>query len=493
MKLLAVLLASLCVLALPSQAHALYDPRTTPNNKVGVHILDPNEIDRAHSIVNANGGEWGYVIVPIQPSDRDQAKWQTFMHTCRDKHLIPIIRITTIPLGGTWDTARDTDLVDFANFLGELDWPVENRYIVLFNEVNRDTEWGGKVDPAAYARIVRNAYTIFKERNRDFFMLGPALDSALPNSATSMTAAAYMQGMQKEDPLVWTYIEGWASHSYPNPGFSSAPSKTGWQSIVSYKTEIASLRIAPKPVFITETGWDQTVLPDTKIDAYWKQAFNIWSQDPDVVAVTPFVLQGGSQFAKFSLYSPSGELNPSGRTLIALEKKAGQPVTVDASALTSPSPAGNLDHTSDAGNVTFRQSPMSLRIENFFRTLFGLTQKGYITIGTQNLAVEIMTSPRDWEKGLSGRDTLPPDTGMLFRFPRDHVPIFWMKDMKFPIDIIWINDNFIVDIVKNVPVPQDANLPTYSPHKPVDTVLEVPAGYSDSHGWGPGIEMIIYE
>lgn len=493
MKKVIGVIVGVLMLAVPAQVRALYDPRTVPNNKAGIHLLDPSEVSQAQTVVNSSGGDWGYVTVPIQPSDRDQTKWQTFMHNCKEKHLIPIIRITTIPLGGTWDTARDTDLVDFANFLGELDWPIENRYIVLFNEVNRDTEWGGTVDPAAYTRIVRNAYAIFKERSKDFFMLGPALDSALPNSATSMSSAAYMQGMQKEDPRVFSYFDGWASHSYPNPGFSAAPTKTGWQSIVSYKTEMAALNLAPKPVFITETGWDQTVLPGAKIEGYWKQAYTLWNQDANVVAVTPFILQGGDQFAKFSLYSGSGEINPSGSALISIGKTAGQPRVVDTAAQPSPTLFGNLDHTAEGSSVAFRPPLMSLRIENFFRTLFGLTRKAYITIGIQNLAVEVMTKPKEWEKGLSGRDSLETDTGMLFQFPRDHVPIFWMKDMKFPIDMIWIKDNVIVEIIEDVPVPKDSNLPTYSPKVPVNTVLEVPAGYAKSHGWGPGIEMIVYD
>src|SRR5690606_34912247 len=120
---------------------ALYDPRDVANNKMGVHILHPSEIETAATLVNSNGGEWGYVTVPIQPVDRDLEKWQLFMHQARDLRVIPIIRITTIPSGGTWDAGAATDLVDFANFLNELDWPIENRYIILFNEVNQSREW----------------------------------------------------------------------------------------------------------------------------------------------------------------------------------------------------------------------------------------------------------------------------------------------------------------------------------------------------------------
>ena len=67
----------------------------------------------------------------------------------------------------TWATGHDTDLVDFANFLGELNWPIENRYIVLFNEVNRSTEWGGDVDPEKYASIIKNAPKTIANNNNN--------------------------------------------------------------------------------------------------------------------------------------------------------------------------------------------------------------------------------------------------------------------------------------------------------------------------------------
>lgn len=233
--------------------YAIYDPLSVPNNKVGVHVLSPDEIERAAGLVNTNGGDWGYITVPIQPTERDLDKWQHFMTRAGELRLIPIVRITTIPQGGTWASGADTDLVDFANFLNELAWPVENRYIILFNEVNRAAEWGGQVNPQKYAKIVKNARAIFQERNSGFFLLGPALDSALPESDTSMTAANYLKGMESEDSGIWSYFDGWASHSYPNPGFSAAPTKVGWQSIVSYRTETSTLKLAPKPIFITET------------------------------------------------------------------------------------------------------------------------------------------------------------------------------------------------------------------------------------------------
>ena len=70
-------------------------------------------------------------------------------------------------------------------------------------------------------------------------------------------------------------------------------------------------------------------------------------------------------------------------------------------------------------------------------------------------------------KGLSGRGSLSSNTGMLFIFKDKDNYGFWMRDMKFPIDIIYINDNKVVDFVENAPAPTDgqsaATLPVYKP------------------------------
>jgi len=473
-------------------AIAFYDPRTVPNNKYGLHILDPNEISSVPAIVNSHGGDWGYLTVPIQPSDRDKTKWQTFLDSCLRLHLIPIIRITTLPLGGTWGEAKATDLVDFANFLNELSWPISNRYIILFNEVNRSTEWGDKVDPAAYSLIVKNAYTIFKERSPDFFLLGPALDTALSNTTSSLSAATYLKAMEQADPHVWNYFDGWASHSYPNPNFLASPAKTGWQSIVSYRSELTD-RNTPldKPILITETGWDQNKLSFQLLNSYWTQAFRLWNQDVNVVAVTPFVLQGGEQYASLSLTLKSGELSSSGKILTELLKTPGTPL------LSSPSTPAQAS-TSKAALVTSSASPflrytLLLRIENLLRRLFGFQQKAYIRLGSTNLTVELATTPKYWERGLSGRTTLADNEGMLFLFPSSHIPTFWMKDMNFPIDIIWLKDNQILSVESNVPVSENVPLPTYSPPEPVDMVLEVPAGYAAKHELKPGTILTRYD
>jgi uncharacterized protein len=96
--------------------------------------------------------------------------------------------------------------------------------------------------------------------------------------------------------------------------------------------------------------------------------------------------------------------------------------------------------------------------------------------------VELAITEAEKERGLGYRDRLDENHGMLF--PYDHAEkfSFWMKGMSFPIDIIWIRDQKIVDISKNVPVATSSVLPIYSPREPVNQVLEVAAGTSERNG-----------
>lgn len=109
-----------------------------------------------------------------------------------------------------------------------------------------------------------------------------------------------------------------------------------------------------------------------------------------------------------------------------------------------------------------------------------------VTINDKGIGVEIARTPEERIKGLSGRDFLDADSGMLFVFEEEKgAQVFWMKETLIPLDIIWIKDGKIIEINKNVPVPAkntpDNKLSTYSAGVPVDYVLEVNAGFSDSN------------
>jgi uncharacterized protein len=103
--------------------------------------------------------------------------------------------------------------------------------------------------------------------------------------------------------------------------------------------------------------------------------------------------------------------------------------------------------------------------------------------GRIRVEVEVMLTPAAQEKGLSGHAPLAADQGMLFLFDSPQRYGFWMKDMTFPIDIIWIAGEKVADITVNAAIPvQGQDLPIYSPRVPVDKVLEVPAGFAALHG-----------
>ena len=73
---------------------------------------------------------------------------------------------------------------------------------------------------------------------------------------------------------------------------------------------------------------------------------------------------------------------------------------------------------------------------------------------------------------------------MIFVFIKNSKPTFWMKDTKIPLDIIWINDNKIVGIEKNVQPEvdrKDSELTKYPAPSAIDYVLEVNGGLSDEN------------
>lgn len=80
--------------------------------------------------------------------------------------------------------------------------------------------------------------------------------------------------------------------------------------------------------------------------------------------------------------------------------------------------------------------------------------------------------------GLSGRSSLCALCGMVFVFRQAQIQNFWMKEMKFPLDMIFIRDHKVVEIVENVPVKKPAGeTPRVRSQEPADMVLEVNAGF----------------
>lgn len=119
---------------------------------------------------------------------------------------------------------------------------------------------------------------------------------------------------------------------------------------------------------------------------------------------------------------------------------------------------------------------------------------GTVTIDNQAFTVELATTSAQQEKGLSNHSPLQKNHGMLFVFPTPSYYSFWMRQMEFPIDIIFIRDDHIISIKQNAPPPkekQTTSLPLYQPSEPVNMVLEINAGLSKDYNFHTGDTVTI--
>lgn len=109
--------------------------------------------------------------------------------------------------------------------------------------------------------------------------------------------------------------------------------------------------------------------------------------------------------------------------------------------------------------------------------------KPNVVINGHYFTVDVAKTDEQQEKGLSIYTKLPLDKGMIFPFEKPGFYGFWMKDMKFPIDIIYIGNNKIVDIFEKVPPPKSEleSLPVLEPKSSSDFVLEINSGLSQKY------------
>lgn len=345
-----------------SSAFAIDDETSLPNNKFGIHILFPSELEKARELVNSSGGDWGYITIPIQASDKDLEKWQKFMDEARERHIIPIIRLATENYyfnTRVWRKPSEVDVLDFANFLNSLNWPVKNRYVIIFNEVNREDEWEGSPNPYEYAEILIFAAKIFKSLNPDFFIISAGLDNAAANTpGVSVNQYDFMHEMDAQVKGIFGQIDGLGSHSYPNPGFSQPPWIVTDKSVSSFKFEKnLAFELSGKdlPIFITETGWSREKVTENQIASYYRYAFeSVWS-DENIVAVTPFLLSAGAgPFSQFAIFNENGD-NQISKTLKDLTKTKGSP-TINANY--------SSYFSVDTSNIPFKTFSQKTQYEN---------------------------------------------------------------------------------------------------------------------------------
>ena len=106
--------------------------------------------------------------------------------------------------------------------------------------------------------------------------------------------------------------------------------------------------------------------------------------------------------------------------------------------------------------------------------------------------VEVVTNKADKNKGLSGRDSMPADAGMLFVLDPNDSRLFWMKGMNFPIDIVVIDRGMkVTEIFRDLqPCTQ---CPIYSVSETAAYVLEINTGLAEKLGIAPGDSVVIRE
>lgn len=112
-----------------------------------------------------------------------------------------------------------------------------------------------------------------------------------------------------------------------------------------------------------------------------------------------------------------------------------------------------------------------------------LNNNSTATINDKRFNLEIANTENEKAIGLAKYTNIEDDFAMYFPFSKKGYYNFWMKDMKFPIDILYLDNEKIVAIFKNVPDPKSANekLNIYKPEKPANGVLELKAGISDKY------------
>lgn len=112
---------------------------------------------------------------------------------------------------------------------------------------------------------------------------------------------------------------------------------------------------------------------------------------------------------------------------------------------------------------------------------FSLFSNPVVHVGDIPIKVEVADSPRELEIGLSGRDSLPATGGMLFIFPEEDYHGIWMKNMRFPIDVIWVDESYTVVGITERLMPESYPK-VFEPPVPARYVIETNVDFSRSYG-----------
>jgi len=306
------------------------------NNKFGLYIYAENRkfIQMASEMVNSNGGAWGYVLIPYNVKDYDTRKWRGVFSLLLEEKLIPVIQLYDVDADKYKKQTQKA-----AEFLDSFLWPIKQRYISVYNEPNDAKFWKGYTDASEYAKILDYTIDVFKEQNSNFFMMNGAFNISAPTGGGYVDALDFMRQMNAAVPGIFTRLDGWASHPYPQPNFSGSPHTVGRNGIRAYETELSFLRREmgvekDLPVFITETGWahaegaiyDSSFLSAEAVASYIRVAYeDYWLGDDRVQAVMPFTIWYPPPFDHFSWVKKDYTSYPQYDAIKSMRKISGTP------------------------------------------------------------------------------------------------------------------------------------------------------------------------
>lgn len=318
-----------------------------PVNKFGIHAFaGADQVDLASQLINTNGGDWGWITLTMNINHHDAGLWNSVFDACGQKHIIPIIQ-----LANDGAIPSDEQLRSMADFLHSLNWPTKLRFISVFNEVNASEYWGWEINPESYAQKLNTIIDLLRGENPEYFIMNGAFNASargghvvtdLGVATDYLSEDAFLQRMNAAVPGIFTKIDGWASHCYPHPAYTSQPLATATPALrdgmSSYKWELSLLSqygAGGLPVFITETGWpheEGTVFhaewhDQNTVAEYYKIAMrDLYGPDARVVAVAPFILKYDG-YDNFAFVKPDGSRYPQWDAIASLPKTAGNPPT----------------------------------------------------------------------------------------------------------------------------------------------------------------------
>lgn len=133
-----------------------------------------------------------------------------------------------------------------------------------------------------------------------------------------------------------------------------------------------------------------------------------------------------------------------------------------------------------AGWLVWISLPMRRSVQDPFPSA-GL-ETAVIDVQGHRVTVELATTPETQETGLSYRESLPDDHGMLFIFPKATNQVFWMNGMRFPLDIVFLRNGTVIHIAADVPAPGDGSPRIVTSVEPSDMVLELNAAAAAAYG-----------